>query len=135
MAVRTREQSMKFSLVTLLCGLLWMAAIAQAQADEVDDLLAGKPVATDEPASQPGPAASLDERFSAPFEPAPLTPGTSWEVATTSRTRLSASTDAADQQPPAPSASVTMVPEPQAIALAALALLYFLIFFRRRHLA
>jgi hypothetical protein len=126
---------MKFRLVTLLCGLVWIAAAAQVQADEVDDLLAGKPLPGEEQVPEGLPSLPvLAEQFTPPLEPAPVAPGTSWEVPA-SHGRLSEAAERADRQPaaPAPSASVTMVPEPQAIALAVLALLYFMIFFRRRH--
>jgi hypothetical protein len=130
---------MRFSVVALLCGAIWAAAVLQGQADEVDDLLAGKPLATQDKDSQSrlGVTPSLDERFSAPLEHVPLAEGSAWDATGTQpRTQFGEpSSDQAQNPLPAPSASITMVPEPQAIALAALALLYFLIFFRRRHLA
>lgn len=129
---------MRFSVVALLCGIVWAATIVQGQADEVDDLLAGKRVVTDEEESRTRSPAlpSLDGRFSAPLEPVPLADGPSWEaVGKPSHTRLVDHSDETDRRLPAPSTSIAMVPEPQAIALGALALLYFLVFFRRRHLA
>ena len=126
--------------VVLVCGFLLAAAAAPAPADEVDDLLAGKSVATQpsaSPANRPEPL-SLENRIVTPLDSAPLAEDVPWDASIGPQPRASL-TD--DSPPPsrhrksAPSSAVNLVPEPSAIILATLALLYFLIFFRRRRLA
>lgn len=133
---------MKFRGVALLCGLLLVAA--QAQADEVDDLLAGKPVVLtqdQETPVRPSELPALEEPLvqqAAAVESLPLAEETAWDIATGPQPHASLSDNSPaprQKRESAPSVPVSMVPEPSAIALAVLALLYFLIFFRRRHLA
>jgi len=126
--------------VVLLCGFLLAAAVAPAPADEVDDLLAGKAVVTHKnasPQNRPEPAL-LENQIVAPAESAALADGLPWDATIGPQPHASLT----DQSPArsghresAPSPAVNLVPEPSAMILATLALLYFLIFFRRRHLA
>lgn len=124
---------MKGSLVSVLCGLWVLVATAAVQADEVDDLLAGKPVAIPQSdlSSDPFAAPSLQERTVSP------TLGAEWH-ATIEQAPAPASRPVAGSTQPSreavPAAGVNLVPEPSAIALGLAAILYFLVFFRRRHL-
>jgi len=126
--------------VALLCGLLFVAAAAQSQGDEVDDLLSGRSTTTAQETASPGnppESPSLEDRVVAPVDSRPLVDQTPWEIPLGHPSGANLSRDSSarvDHRKPAPS-EVNLVPEPTAIALAALALLYFLIFFRRRHLA
>ena len=128
---------MKVRCVALLCGALFVAAAALAQADEVDDLLSGKAVATQQNTSPVNQSAvpSLQDRM---VEPGTFADEAAWAVVIDDDPRGQLSGDSAvrpGDRRTAPAAGVNLVPEPSAVALAALALLYFLIFFRRRHLA
>lgn len=130
------------SFAIALCGSMLLVALGQAQggADELDDLLAGNTnVAQQESAAQselPAPASNdavsprddvvspredveLDYTNHAHWQPVVALPSSAESVSGQSRTAE------------APSA-FSAVPEPSAIALAMLALVYFLVFGRRR---
>jgi hypothetical protein len=135
---------MKIGRGALLCGALLVGAARLVTADEVDDLLAGKPVRIDQAAApavaQPGP--SPKDRAVVPLETftlesPPPDEQTFWDPAIEGQLKPKFAHDGPPQheRKPAPSTNINLVPEPSAIALAVGALLYFLIFFRRRHLA
>ena len=120
--------------VAFVCGFLLVAAAAQTQADEVDDLLSGKSFTLQEDTATPPSRPIVAEPE---FGLAPLVEGQPWAISVEQPTgrHFSAPTPAPQtERKPAPTA-VSFVPEPSAIALAVLALMYFLVFFRRRHLA
>jgi hypothetical protein len=123
--------------VSHFCGTLFAAlfvvslfAVGAAQADIVDDLLAGKPVSVPgEQAEQAESAAetSAENHVVISEEAAPRSPLDA---------ELSAPVipnGSSVQVTPESSAPISLVPEPSAIALASLALVYFLVFFRRRY--
>jgi hypothetical protein len=119
----TRVKSFAVLVVTTLavtCGSL-------AVADQVDDFLAGKPVSIEAGADDT--AAPASEPIVVPVEKRTLA-DESWEIAQSHS--ISESNPALDRNAPRPIAT-TVVPEPSAIALAALSLVYFLLFFRRRY--
>jgi hypothetical protein len=95
----------------------------------VDDLLAGKPIKIE--ASTGDAASEASERIVVPVEKKTLA-DESWEVAETHSIAASSTALVPRASQPVGSAT-TVVPEPSAIALAALALVYFLLFFRRRY--
>lgn len=102
------------------------------RADTIDDLLAGKPVSVEiDTPSAAAPKSSVEDRVvvsrpeAAGQQPAP------WEVGIT---HPPASELKSQRYVPDEEAQPIMVPEPAAFGLAGLALVYFLIFFRRRHL-
>jgi hypothetical protein len=111
----------------LVVASLALASGSLAVADQVDDLLAGKPVKIEAAADDA--AAPAAEPIVVPVEKKTLA-DESWEVAQSHS--ISESNPALDRQAPRPIAT-TVVPEPSAIALAALSLVYFLLFFRRRY--
>jgi len=129
---------MKVIGVTLLFGVLIAVAARSAQGDEVDDLLADRPVVTQDLASpaQLFESPALEDRMVSPLESAALAEGAAWEAAIKQAPNRKSSADspkpARESQSPS---DVSLVPEPSAIALGVGAILYFLIFFRRRHLA
>jgi hypothetical protein len=128
---------MKFIGVTLFSGLLMAVAAAPLHGDEVDDLFAGKPVITQDARSlvQPFGSPTLDQGVVSPLESAKLADETAWEasIKQAPKTKSSAQSPKPVRESQAPS-EVSLVPEPSAIALGVGAILYFLIFFRRRHL-
>lgn len=134
---------MKVRCVALLCGALFVAAVALAQADEVDELLSGKAAVTGEhaPAANQPAAPSLEPAIAVPVDPVDVGVAVDtapWNLTIDNDPQVPMSGDSTGREGDrraAPSAGVSLVPEPSAVALAALALLYFLIFFRRRHLA
>ncbi len=129
---------MKVIGVTLLCGVLMAAVAAPAQGDEVDDLFAGKPVKTGDAAlpAQQVEALSLEDRIVSPVDSATLAEGAAWEPAFKQAPKGTSSADSATPaRESVPPSKVSLVPEPSAIALGVAAILYFLIFFRRRRLA
>ena len=112
-------------------------------ADQVDDLLAGRPVkivaqepVTDQSATnaaastgdQAEASVSRDSLSEKPWELTLAAPDQVGQVAVTPQVGNDASRPAA-----APPGAISLVPEPSTIALAAAALVYFLIFFRRRY--
>jgi hypothetical protein len=114
---------------TLLIAALACWSSSLAVADQVDDLLAGKPIKIEEVAAEDTAAPAVNERIIVPVEKKTLA-DEAWEVAETHS--VSQSNPALDRNAPRPIAT-TVVPEPSAIALAALSLVYFLLFFRRRY--
>jgi hypothetical protein len=111
----------------LVVAALAFASSSLAGADQVDDLLAGKPVKIEAAANDA--AAPASEPIVVPVEKKTLA-DESWEVAQSHP--ISESNPALERSAPRPIAT-TVVPEPSAIALAALSLVYFLLFFRRRY--
>jgi hypothetical protein len=107
---------------------------ASANADQVDDLLAGKPVKIETESGETAPPV-VAERVVVPVEEKTLA-DESWEVVQVDPAKASLENAEADQKlsrPVRPAAAISVVPEPSAIALAALSLVYFLLFFRRRY--
>lgn len=102
--------------------------------DEVDDLLAGKPVSggqVDAPPADAFDSSPLNDMIASPIDSPTLTVEAGWD------TLPKAEADAAPK--PArdesmPTSDVSLVPEPSAIVLGVAAILYFLVFFRRRQL-
>ncbi len=142
---------MRFTCAVLLAAIAVLSCFGKAvYADRVDDLLAGKPVdiealvAQDELSvresgaedSGSSPVASADEptKSHVSQDTAPLA-DKSWDLA------LAGSALASHVEIPPlagngqnqPDGVINLVPEPSAIALATAALVYFLIFFRRRY--
>ena len=119
------------AVVILTVGIL---SGSLATADQVDDLLAGKPVKIEDVASETDSSASVDDRIVVPVEDKTLA-DESWEVAHAepSHTSLNEAASPRPLQPIGAVPNISVVPEPSAIALAALALVYFLLFFRRRY--
>jgi hypothetical protein len=115
--------------VPLLITALACWSSSLADADQVDDLLAGKPIKIEEVAAEEAVAPAINERIIVPVEKTTLA-DERWEVAESHS--VSGSNPALDRSAPRPIAT-TVVPEPSAIALAALSLVYFLLFFRRRY--
>lgn len=121
--------------LTFLCIVLMTPA--PAQADEVDDLLAGKPVVTGEAAVpvQHFEAPSLQQPIVSPLQSATLADEADWDATIKQAPKRRTSADppqpARESVPPS---DISLVPEPSAIALGVAAILYFLIFFRRRHI-
>lgn len=110
---------------------------APARADELDDLLSSEPSALQvdlvPSSAQPGLEYELQNQ-----EALDYTDHSRWRSpisAPLTRAAKSAQPATGATQKPAPSTSLNVVPEPSAIALGVLALLYFLVFGRRRHLA
>lgn len=136
---------MKFGRGALLCGALLVGTARLVTADEVDDLLAGKPVRiVQDPAPVAAQSAPLPETPAvAPLETGPLDSPSStdeafWDLSLEGQPNAKfagPSPPPNNERKPAPATNINLVPEPSAIALAVLALVYFLIFFRRRHLA
>lgn len=111
-------------LIALICGATVVST--DVRADVVDDLLAGKPVTIEsEPAFAPAADAGVAVPEPAVAEQAP------WEVGIKHppASELATSAYVPREEPE----TINLVPEPTAIGLAALALGYFLFFFRRRH--
>ena len=118
-------------------------------ADRVDDLLAGKPVVIEEQtvvgegdeSAVAETASSEDAATNGAAVKRPLPKGTlsekSWEVTLAEPSHVGITPDqatsAAKGRTAAPPGMISVVPEPSAIALAAAALVYFLLFFRRRY--
>ena len=71
---------MKVLGATLLCGLLMAAGAALASADEVDDLLAGKPITTDEVPALSFDSPALQDRILSPAESAALHHDPAWHA-------------------------------------------------------
>jgi hypothetical protein len=120
-----------------LCCALTTFSGAAASADEVDDLLAGKPVLV-VPETRPAaplPAPRFDPPSLSAEQAAAMHARAPWEVTISNpAVEPHVSKPATRRLLPAREAdAITMVPEPAAFALAAAALVYFLIFFRRRH--
>ena len=122
------------------CGSALLSG-SYAAADAVDDLLAGKPVVITQAAPSAAPAPAQDrvlermiKRQSGEEESLSQDP---LEVKLTepSQAGLEVTKASAEATPlTTPStASLTLVPEPSAVALAVASLVYFLIFFRRRY--
>ena len=121
-------------------------------ADQVDDLLAGKLVEIDtslaqEPVAKPAagddasPSALPLNRSEMPASQ-PAAPqnalSQSWELTLADpepirQAEIAPQAGSEENRPAAPEGVISLVPEPSAIALAAAALAYFLIFFRRRY--
>jgi hypothetical protein len=126
---------MRRAFVALLgCGLIW-AAGSVALGDPLEDLLDGRPlpegqVESLEPAR---PVTSYQQEVTVPIGDVPLAQQAAWETPIVQE-QLAKRAGSPVSRAAAP-ASVSMVPEPSAIALAVLAMLYFVIFFRRRHYA
>jgi hypothetical protein len=125
---------MRLCSVVLLVGFAVVAA--PATGDEVDDLLAGKAGAsgTKSSAELHWSALSNENALVPPLDVMPLPAKAPWEGAVADPAEPSVVPEAAprDETPPS---RVNLVPEPSAILLAVLALVYFLVFFRRRHFA
>lgn len=124
--------------VALLCGAVLLLS-SGAQADEVDDLLAGRSIGSSqetsiapaEEAASPSPAEAFDH--SEIHKPATLENQPAWHAGVPAE--LPHGTVAAATDESASPLELSLVPEPSAIGLAGLALVYFLVFFRRRQLA
>jgi len=131
---------MRRSCIAILCGVCLIACrSAPLPADELDDLLAGKPAPVDSVAA-PLPAdsqASYDldvlDRESTSY----VLENRWHPVITPSVVRSAAESSISSDAPPKQAApqSASPVPEPSAVLLGGLALLYFLLFGRRRRIA
>jgi hypothetical protein len=124
--------------ITFLVLFAALLASARAVADDVDDLLnGGSNSATLNVTPGSGQTASDDDASDASStERAVFSPSSHWtpELGTTVAGELeteSVSTADANSKP-AESLSTSLVPEPSAVILAALAMAYFLLFGRRR---
>jgi hypothetical protein len=147
---RVKVPSMRvIRVVALTASVVFLSVILESvYADQVDDLLAGRPVkiaaqepvadqsATNAPAStgdQTEPsdqhdAVSPDSLSEKPWELTLVAPDQVGQVAVTPQAG-----NAANRPATAPPGAISLVPEPSTIALATAALVYFLIFFRRRY--
>jgi hypothetical protein len=107
---------------------------ALATADQVDDLLAGKPVKIEGVSGESESSPTLSDRIVVPVQEKTLAEE-SWEVthAEPSHASLNDVDPSRAARPRGPATTISVVPEPSAIALAALSLVYFLLFFRRRY--
>jgi hypothetical protein len=141
------------------CAALFVASLAlltiggdAVYADQVDDLLAGRRLEIDAPLTQEPAvnlAASRDPNASAvPPNRSEVPPSQgavpqnalsqkSWELTLADPDQMRQTEIAPqgrnEENRSAPTGAISLVPEPSAIALAAAALVYFLIFFRRRY--
>jgi hypothetical protein len=133
-----------FAVLLIVALAVWPGVAA---ADDIDDLLASEPSPAVAPISESAPATSTvfgQDLFGTPvtFEPSSITGELDWQpaerVAQPSAHPQPGAPAAAHQAaaPTDPKASpapgINLVPEPSAIALAVLAMLYFLVFGRRR---
>ncbi len=146
---RLKVPPMRITCVAALIASLALLSVGfqSVYADQVDDLLAGKPVqaVAQEPATNPAatdPTVVGHEDALNPTEqsvPRGSLSEPSWELTLAAPDRAgevsisSQAGDEANRPPAAPAGAISLVPEPSAIALAAAALVYFLIFFRRRY--
>ena len=107
------------ALIVAGCCLVTLAAGPSARADELDELLAAEPVHVElEPLSTAGNRAPI-----VMHDPSDAT----------ARVKDSGRTGAHEPaQKPATSSPLNAVPEPSTVAIAGLALLYFMLFGRRR---
>ncbi len=131
---------MKGPMLASLIGAVLAAAVgfSQARADKIDDLLAGRSISEDA-------TLSADERVAEPLVPHQsvvaddhhrLVEPTGLEMSNLSHgthEELHVVDESEHRQNSGPTTTFSVVPEPSAIALAALALVYFFIFFRRRY--
>ncbi len=124
---------------TIICAVLSAAALSvAARADDFDDLLASDPSAksVDTSPTAQDPFPTFDDLGLEP--PAGIRFGDRVETTLPAAARDDADQPAANQRQPDQVAEesaplgIGLVPEPSAVALAALALLYFLVFGRRR---
>ena len=124
-----------YALLCVACLVTVRPAISRA--DDLDDLLSSEPSAL-QVEQAPGAVQAglaydlenhdaLDYRDHSRWQPPIAVPMT--------RTTKSAQPTTGATEKPAPPAGLNVVPEPSAIALGVLALLYFLVFGRRRRLA
>jgi len=119
----------RFHFALFCAALLIVGRSSHAQApDEVDRLLANESVAAplDVPSSESPADRSLIGREASDDA------GRYWQPPVGASSDVARLPSAADQKPVA-TEGISLVPEPSAIALAALALIYFLIFGRRRN--
>jgi hypothetical protein len=125
---------MRFGVAFLLLSLT--AFPAPVTADEVDDLLVSRKVEHPKAPSEvlwSGPPVQEDAAL--PLQVLPLAEPAPWEGAVVANSAEPAVTPDSAPRDPTRDSRVNLVPEPSAIALAVLALVYFLVFFRRRHFA
>ncbi len=134
---------MKTTRTAIVIGTLLLALNAGdtfSYADQVDDLLAGKPVTISTTAEPQTGTSDAEVSVSTGDRPA-VTPGTlsedSWPVTLAEPSHVGIDDDGlaakSSHGATAPPGMISVVPEPSAIALAVGALVYFLIFFRRRY--
>lgn len=123
------------------CFALFSASFAAA--DAVDDLLAGKPVVIsstpgDAPVKSPAQEQTLKQLMDQQTgDEDSLSDGSfTLKLTEPSQVGLEVTGASAEAQPQTATSTATLnlVPEPSAIILAVLSLVYFLIFFRRRYL-
>ena len=128
---------MKPIYAVLLCAvLLVMSRPALVSADELDDLLSSEPSALPPAQGQSDVGSESSADFDlADHEATSYSDQSRWHSAigpsTARSTKSKPTLDASAQKPSEPS-GLSVVPEPSAVFLAALALLYFLVFGRRR---
>ena len=103
--------------------------------DEVDDLLAGKPVSggkVDAPPADAFDSSPLNDMIASPIDSSTLTVEAGWDTLPKAEAGAEPKQPARDES--MPTSDVSLVPEPSAIVLGVAAILYFLVFFRRRQL-
>jgi hypothetical protein len=127
----------------LICALAVVAARpAQSRGDELDDLLSSPPIASShEPAASSNESGSdvtadaADHFDLSDSDAASYADQSRWHpvvgLSTHAATKGKSTSDGSAQKSPAPS-NLSLVPEPSAVVLAGLALIYFLVFGRRR---
>lgn len=144
---------MRFTCAILFSAFALLSCLGKSVcADQVDDLLAGKPVKIDASVPQEPATSQAAENDSASVDgqtelsvsqgavPQDHHSEKSWELTLAGSDQVgqgvdipSQSGNKANHPAAAPTGAISLVPEPSAIALAAAALVYFLIFFRRRY--